>query len=282
LVSKVAVVTGASGDIGSQLCLMLAGHGVDVILVDRDEDKSIAFSKILNAQFPGRLRGALTGDLGSHRDKVRMATEILLLCPKIDYLFNNAGVLSETLQFSKNGNELEFEINALAPLEMIDLLRDGLQAAGGGTVVNTTAGLAISVKSLDLDDLIAPKSFAKLFGPYIKSKQALNVITVALSRELQGSGIRVVAVDPGPNQTRLTRGGGTPLWMRLFYMFLPKPGKGAQKIFDGAFGERWRERTGIVLSNGKECALPDNLVEASFAQGFLEVCRRRLAAAHGM
>ena len=82
--------------------------------------------------------------------------------PRIDYLFNNAGVLTETLQFSGHGNELHFEVNTLAPLQLIDGLRPALRSAGGAFIVNTTAGLANRVKALDWDDLINQRSFSNL------------------------------------------------------------------------------------------------------------------------
>ena len=86
-------------------------------------------------------------DLSSHADIKRVTAEILAKHPRIDYLFNNAGVLTETLQFSGHGNELHFEINTLAPLQLIDALRPALRSAGGAFVVNTTAGLRTASRS---------------------------------------------------------------------------------------------------------------------------------------
>ncbi len=216
-------------------------------------------------------------DLANHADIRRVCAEILRDYPTIHYLFNNAGVLTESLQFSGHGNELHFEVNTLAPLQMIDLLRPGLKSANGACVVSTSAGLSLNVKMLNWDELIRPKSFQKLYGPYVNSKAALNVLTAALAAELAQDKIVIRAADPGPNRTGLTRGRGTPLWMRLFYWALPAPSKGAQRIVEPALSDRWGARTGVLISDGKIQKLPAALADGEFQKTFLQKCRARAA-----
>ena len=230
--NPIAVVTGAYGGLGSELCKHLAKAGARLVLVDRNLEKSRAFGGELERAHPGSFVEAFSVDLASHTDVRRLTGAMVARYPKIDFLFNNAGVLTETLQFSGHGNELHFEVNTLAPLLLVDGLRPALAAAAGAVVVSTSAGLSLRAKTLDWDDLVKPKTFEKLYGPYVASKEALNVVSSALARELAGDGILVRTADPGPNNTRLTRGKGTPLWMRLFYWALPSPSKGARKIFD--------------------------------------------------
>lgn len=247
----IAVVTGASGGLGSQLCGQLASHGISLVLLDRNDDKARAFARTLEATRSGSVAGTFAVDLSSHADIRRCSGQIVAAFPAVQYLFNNAGLLPERLEFSGHGNELDFEVNALAPLQLVDGLRPALVNAGGATVVNTSAGLSLQATSLDWNDLVRPQTFTKLFGPYVKSKAALNVITTALARELAADRIIVRAVDPGPNRTRLTKGAGTPLWMRLFFAFLPSPDKGARKLYDGALSSKWEETTGAFISGGR-------------------------------
>ncbi len=275
--TKIAVVTGASGGLGSELCKFIAAEGINLVLVDRNLQKSMAFAAELNSLYPGVVRDTFAVDLASHAEIKRVAAEILDRYPKIDFLFNNAGVLTETLQFSGHDNELHFEVNTLAPLQMIDYLRPALKHANGATIVSTSAGLAQQAKELNWDDLLKPKEFVKLYGPYVKSKQALNVITVALAQELIEDKIIIRTADPGPNKTRLTKGGGTPLWMRLFYAMLPTPDKGAKKIFDAAFLNKWGDKTGIFISEQKIQSLPPALADRTFQMDFLRKCRERAA-----
>ncbi len=278
--TKIAVVTGAYGGLGSELCKQIAAEGVGLVLVDRDAEKSKSFGAELDRLHPGSVKGTFGVDLANHADIRRLTGQLIEKFPAIDYLFNNAGVLTETLQFSKNQNELHFEVNTLGPLQLIDQLRSALKGApGGAIVVNTSAGVALGAKQLDWEELIKPHTFKKLYGPYVNSKEALNVITAALGRELASDRIDVRAADPGPNKTRLTKGKGTPLWMRLFYGLLPGPEKGARKIFDAGFGPQWRGKTGIFVSGGKIATLPPALSSDAFQSDFLRKCRERAAQA---
>jgi NAD(P)-dependent dehydrogenase (short-subunit alcohol dehydrogenase family) len=274
MTEKIALVTGASGGIGSQICALLAAQNIQLILVDRDQAKTKAFVDGLDPQVRNKVRATFAVDLTDRSDIKMKCARIVEQFPAIDFLFNNAGVLTETLIFAPNGNELHFEVNTLAPLQIIDQLRPSLKGAPRAVVVSTTAGLSLRAKTLDMNELRKPTSFQKLFGPYVNSKAALNVLTAALAVELSPDGIDIRAADPGPNRTALTKGAGTPLWMRLFYMFLPAPVKGAQKIVDAALSSRWSGTTGVMISDGAAQSLPDALSDKNFQRGFLASCRQ--------
>ena len=275
--NRTAIVTGAYGGVGSELCKQIAASGVGLVLVDRNAEKSKRFAHQLNGQHPGIVKASYAVDLASHQDIKRLTSELLAEIGKIDFLFNNAGVLTETLRFSKHSNEMHFEVNTLAPLQLIDQLRPALKAAGRAVVVNTSAGISLGAKEIEWDQLIKPKVFKKLYGPYVSSKAALNVLTAALGRELASDGIIVGAADPGPNKTQLTRGPGTPLWMRLFYGLLPSADKGAHKIFDAGFSSQWADGTDIFISGGKVASLPPALRTEDFEDSLLKKCRERAA-----
>ncbi len=273
---QIAVVTGAYGGLGSELCELIAKRGIRLVFVDRDQQKSRAFATELQKRHRGAVAGIYQVDLTNHVDIQQVCERIRKDFPKIDFLFNNAGVLTETLQFSGHGNELHFEVNALAPLQLIDGLNPALRAGNGGVIVNTSAGLSLGAKTLSWNELVKPTSFRKLYGPYVNSKAALNVLTAALADELKASAIIVRAVDPGPNQTRLTKGKGTPLWMRLFYSLLPTADKGAAKILNVAVGGEWGDATGLFISSGKIMPLPNALANHDYQARFLKLCREQV------
>lgn len=278
--TRIAVVTGASGGIGSELCRRLAARGVGLVLLDRDAKKSAAFAAELNRAFPASVRETISVDLASHSDLKRVAEHLRATYPAIHLLFNNAGVLTETLQFSPHGNELHFEVNTLAPLALIDGLRPALRAAEGAAIVNTSAGISLQVKELRFEELVRPSApFKKLFGPYIASKAALNVLTAALVEELARDSILIRAADPGPTKSALTRGAGTPFWMRLFYACLPSAATNAKKIFDAALPATYKNASGVFVSGGKVQALPPALRDVRFEAALLRLCRERAALA---
>ncbi len=118
MLKKLAVVTGASGGLGSEVCKLLAARDIELVLVDRNLQKSRSFAAELNRKYPGAVRNTFAVDLADHSDIRRVATELGREFSTIDFLFNNAGVLTDTLQFSKYGNEMHFEVNTLAPLQL--------------------------------------------------------------------------------------------------------------------------------------------------------------------
>ena len=229
-----AVVTGASGGLGAYICEFICRAGLELVLVDRDPKKSSAFAATLARRFPNLVKESFTVDLADHRDIRRLTNQLLSSFPRINYLFNNAGVLTESLQFSRHHNELHFEVNTLAPLQLIDQLRPALRAASGAIVVNTSAGLSLRAKTLHWDEVLKPTAFQKLYGPYVNSKAALNVVTSALAQEMAADAILLRAADPGPNQTGLTKGKGTPLWIATLLSLSPDSRQGSQGDF------RWR------------------------------------------
>ena len=273
MTDQLALITGASGGIGSEIARQLAERRIGLVLLERNRATGSAFAEQLPA---GTVKGVYVADLANRASLRGVVSEILAAHPKIDLLFNNAGILTESLQFSSEGNELHFEVNTLAPLQLIDLLRPALKASGRAVVVSTSAGIASRVKALSIDELVRPTApFKKLYGPYVASKQALNVLTAALAPELQADGILLRTSDPGPVRTRLTRGAGTPMWMRAFYFLLPKPGAGARKIVGAALDERWNGCTGISISGGKPIPLPPALGTRAAQLELLAACRDR-------
>ena len=273
MILGIAIITGATGGIGSELSRQLAEKGLSLVLLERDLAKAQALADALNRERPGAVVDCIAVDLASHADIRRATAEVLERHPIIDYLFCNAGVLTESLKFSGHGNELHFEVNTLAPLQIIDQLRRALASAERGVVVCTSAGIASRVKSLELEELVHPDSFEKLFGPYVRSKQALNVLAAALAPEFAGDGTVIRTADPGPTRTRLTRGAGTPWWMRIFFWALPGPTHAAGRIVDAAFGPQWGDRSGISLSGDTIQQLPPSLDNPKRQADFLQRCR---------
>jgi NAD(P)-dependent dehydrogenase (short-subunit alcohol dehydrogenase family) len=84
---------------------------------------------------------------------------------------------------------------------MLPLLRKALSA----NIVNVSSGLGSLTKSGDPAWIHVA---AKYLG-YAASKAALNMLTVQLAYELQGTSIKVNSVDPGYTATDLNQNRGT-------------------------------------------------------------------------
>ena len=49
---KTVVISGSTGGLGRELCFYLAGLGADLVLLDRNSEKSKAFAEELRLAFP--------------------------------------------------------------------------------------------------------------------------------------------------------------------------------------------------------------------------------------
>ena len=76
LSGKTIAITGSTGGIGQELCKYIAGLGGNLILVDRNRDKSEDHMKALHAQFPGTTVSCISANL-ENTASVKRAVESL-------------------------------------------------------------------------------------------------------------------------------------------------------------------------------------------------------------
>jgi uncharacterized protein len=177
-----ALITGASSGIGEQFARQLSARGYDTILVARRADRLESLSNELPTT-AHVLACDLTADAGTLKSKV---DELGL---DVDLLVNNAG-------FGTYGRFWDIEPGRDAEMTrlncevVITLTRDFLppmidRRSGGVIVVASSAGMQ-------------PIPYE---AAYSASKAFALTFTEALHEELRGSGVRALAVNPGPVPT---------------------------------------------------------------------------------
>jgi NAD(P)-dependent dehydrogenase (short-subunit alcohol dehydrogenase family) len=184
-------ITGATSGVGEALARQLITTDVRLLIHGRDARKLEALTGELDAAAPGKVQ-ALVADLSSLADVARLARE-LGRTTTLDVLVNNAGVgfganrsLRET---SRDGHELRFAVNYLAPFLLTELLtRAGLPKRA---VVNVaSAGQA----PLDESDLESERDYDGVLA-YRRSKLALILETFERARRDRERAY--VALHPG-------------------------------------------------------------------------------------
>ncbi|MFB7328585.1 SDR family NAD(P)-dependent oxidoreductase [Streptomyces sp. NPDC056190] len=182
-----ALVTGANGALGRELCRGLAAAGFRVIAAARTAE---AADEVARDVSDGTRAVALeVTDPAS----VRAAVERF---PDIDVLINNAGVLltagATPTAVDLAAVEQEFAVNALGAWRVAQAVLPGMTERGWGRIVNISSGTASFTHGL----------IAHTPG-YTVSKAALNALTVLLAEQTRGTGVLVNAVNPGQLRTRL-------------------------------------------------------------------------------
>lgn len=181
LEGKTALVTAASGGIGSGIAEALADAGVHVAIGGRNADALNRLADRL-AERPGGRPAIVIGDVCRKDGPARIASDALAaLGGSVDILVNNAG---GARPFAGDADDAAwdeaFTLNFLAARRLTDLIVPGMKARNWGRVVNISGAL------------VAPR-----LNGAAPAKAALVSWSRTLSSELGAHGITVNTVAPG-------------------------------------------------------------------------------------
>ncbi len=185
----VAIITGASKGLGRALADALAARGWDLVLDARGAQALTQAAQVVSRH--GTRVTALPGDVtdGGHRSDLVAAAWKL---GGVDLLVNNASALgAEPLvrleKLPVEGLRRALEVNAVAPLGLVQEALPLLRASEAGTVIAVSSDAAAEAY--------------ETWGGYGASKAALDHLAAVLGEEEPG--LRVWAVDPGDMATDL-------------------------------------------------------------------------------
>ena len=204
---KLAVVTGATGGLGLETALDLAGAGADVIVVGRNADKGAGALTVIR----GRHRTADVQfeqvDLASLASVQAFAERMLAKGRLIDILINNAGVMAvPTRQVTADGFEMQFGTNYLSHFALTGRLLPLLTAARARVV--QLSSMAHRGGRIRLEDLNYERGY-RPWAVYQQSKLAMLMFAIELERRSRtnGWGLTSVAAHPGFARTDLIANG---------------------------------------------------------------------------
>ena len=239
--ARTCVVTGGTSGIGLAAAAALAERGDRLVLVARSATRADAAIEAIRRRAPEAVVDVVAANLASLRSIADAAPRILALCPRIDVLMNNAGVVLLKRETTIDGYEATFAINHLAYFALTNLLLDRLRETPGARIVSTASEAHKLGGPLDFDDLQSERRY-RGFGVYGRSKLCNLLWTRELARRLEGSGVTANCCHPGAVATRLgqTDAAWTRMVGRLLPLFLRTPEQGA--------------RTSVVLATAPELA----------------------------
>ena len=205
---KTAVITGATGGLGYETALALAGAGAAVVLTGRNDAKGQDAIQRIRGQFPDAKISYETLDLASLASVADFAARFAAAHASLELLINNAGVMAlPKRQTTADGFEMQFGTNYLGhyalTAHLLPLLRRGNQPR----VVNLSS-LAHRSGAIDFDDLQGAKSYNP-FKAYCQSKLAMLMFALELQRRSNAAGWGLLsnAAHPGYALTDLIANG---------------------------------------------------------------------------
>jgi NAD(P)-dependent dehydrogenase (short-subunit alcohol dehydrogenase family) len=199
---KVAVVTGGNGGLGLETVRQLALHGAGVVIGARNRAKAEAARAEVAKTAPGASIEILALDLGSLASVAEFAAAVRTAHPRIDLLFNNAGIMAVAEGRTADGFETQFGTNHLGHFALTLRLLPALLAAAAPRVVSTTSTARFQAGKYDLSN----PHMLGCYDPwqaYGMSKRANLQFAFELNRRLSDRGLAAFAADPGFSKTDL-------------------------------------------------------------------------------
>ena len=159
---KRVCISGSTGGLGRELCFYLSRLGAELILLDRNYKKSLAFTEELKRRNPKLKVTHVTADM-SDMASVRAAAERLSEM-EIDYLILNAGAYSIPRHICDTGYVNIYQINFVSPYYLARELLPGLEKRGGRLVA--VGSIAHNYSKIDENniDFKDKKQDSKVYG----------------------------------------------------------------------------------------------------------------------
>ncbi|MFI1100948.1 SDR family NAD(P)-dependent oxidoreductase [Streptomyces melanogenes] len=185
---RVVLVTGAARGQGEQEARLFAAEGAKVVLADVLDDQGEAVAKELGE---GSARFVHL-DVSREEEWAAAIGLAKQAFGHLDGLVNNAGILrfNELVATPLEEFQQIIQVNQVGAFLGIKHAAPEIEAAGGGTIVNTASYTALTGMAY--------------VGAYAATKHAILGLTRVAAVELAAKGIRVNAVCPGAVDTPMT------------------------------------------------------------------------------
>ena len=199
---KTIVITGGSRGIGRAAAILAGARGwaVGVNFAREAEAAAETVAAVIAA---GGKAVAVQGDVTVEADVIRLFDATAEACGPVDGLVVNAGIVAPAAQLA------EMSLDRLKRMFDVNILGAYLTAREGARRLpfdrGGRGGSIVLVSSA-----ASRLGSAGQYVDYAGTKGAMDTLTLGLSRELAGQGVRVNAVRPGIIETEIHASGGQP------------------------------------------------------------------------
>jgi 3-oxoacyl-[acyl-carrier protein] reductase len=196
LTGMTALVTGASGGIGSAIARSLAAQGARLALSGSNSAKLRAFRDELDEHTPHHLQKvdhlAITCDLSKADDVEKLIPAAVDSLGRLDILVNNAGITRDNLAMRMKDEEWDavIRVNLEAAFRLMRAAAKPMMKARFGRIITITSVVGATGNPGQVN--------------YSAAKGGLTAMTKSLAQELASRGITANCVAPGFIRTSMT------------------------------------------------------------------------------
>jgi NAD(P)-dependent dehydrogenase (short-subunit alcohol dehydrogenase family) len=210
LSERAILVTGATDGLGRALATELARAGATLLLHGRDDARGRETVEEIRAHAGSETVRWYRADLSSLDEVRELARRVESEHDRLDVLVNNAGI-GTTLPGdgarleSRDGHELRFAVNYLAPFLLTRLLQPLIVRSAPARIVNVSSA---GQSPIDFGDVMLESRYDGVQA-YCQSKLAQVMFTFDLAEELRDAGVTVNCLHPATYMpTKMVRAAG--------------------------------------------------------------------------
>ena len=185
---QTALITGASGGIGYELAKLFAQDGYNLVLVARSGQKLTQIADDFKQKY-GTAAKVIAKDLSIPTSPEEIFTELQQESIKIDVLVNNAGFASYGLfnEIDLTSELQMMQVNVVCLTYLTKLFLKDMVKQGSGRILNLASTAAFQP--------------GPLMAVYYATKAYVLSFSEAIANELEGTGVTVTALCPGPTES---------------------------------------------------------------------------------
>lgn len=235
---KNILITGSTDGIGKLVAIKLAKDGHSIYVHGRNEEKvDTAISEIRSKSGNDKVHG-FVADLSDLDAVKKMAQQVRDQVSQIDVLINNAGVFKTLNFYTKDGLDLRFVVNYLAPFLLTKELLPLVKKENEARIINLSSAAQADISY----EAMIGKEKISFNESYAQSKLALTMWSFHLAKELEG--IAIIAVNPGSLLN-------TKMANAAYGQYWSPANKGADILYDLAVSEDHKAISGKYFDNDK-------------------------------
>ncbi|MBC7437109.1 MAG: SDR family oxidoreductase [Bdellovibrionales bacterium] len=188
---RVALVTGASRNIGRSISQALAAAGCAVVCLGRDRAALDETAALITSA--GGKASVFVVDAASNADLKAAVAHAVTTFGGLDVVVNNAGMLRNGRAEKITPEEFaaDLQVNLVAQYALAHYAHPELKKRGGGVIINIGS--------------IAGQMAFPTCPSYVTSKAGIEGLTRALGQDWARDNVRVVCVAPGYVESEISR-----------------------------------------------------------------------------
>lgn len=271
------LITGGNAGIGKATAIALAKKGAKIIIASRNDTKAATAVAEIKAAAKNEEVYSLNCDLASFASVRNCAKNYRQQFDQLDILINNAGLVTDKLQFTKDGFELQIGVNHLGHFLLTTELIDLLEKAKEPRIVNVSSKAHYSGK-IRFDTFKGEIGAEKYKGmlAYSQSKLANVLFTKELARRYPS--ICCHSLHPGVVGTEIAqKNDNKTLWKIVWKLLSPvmlSPAKGARTSIYLATSSDVLKTNGKYFDKQKEIAPAEIANDVALAEELWKVSEK--------